>query len=78
MVKGENSYGDYSKVEQINYTYNHYVSSILRKMSDNKNRPAAIVEKVAGYLRYYDRIGLVKLEELEGETFNEYVRRIVL
>ena len=77
-MKGEDSYGDYSKVDQINYTYNHYVSSILRKMTDNKNKPAAIVEKVASYLRYYDRIGLVKLEELDGETFNEYVSRIVL
>jgi hypothetical protein len=77
-VRTENSYGDYSKVEQINYTYNNYVSSILRKMTDNRKANPNVVEKVASYLRYYDRIGLVKLEELDGETFNEYVRRIVL
>jgi hypothetical protein len=71
-------YGDYSKVDQISYTYNSYVSGILRRLNDNKKSPAATVEKVAGYLRYYDRICLVTLEELDGETFAEYVRRIIL
>jgi hypothetical protein len=36
------------------------------------------MEKVSGYLRYYDRICLVNLEELDRETFEEYVRRIIL
>lgn len=71
-------YGDYSKVEQVNYTYNNYVSGMLWRLSDNKKLPAVTVEKVAGYLRYYDRICLVSLEELDGETFAEYVRRIIL
>jgi hypothetical protein len=72
------TYGDYSKVEQINYTYATYASNILEKLASTKTAPPAALEKVKGYLRYYDRIGLVTLEELDGETFGEYVRRIVL
>lgn len=59
-------YGDYKKHEQITYTYNTYVGNILRKLSDNKKMKPILVEKICGYLRYYDRIGMLTLEELDG------------
>lgn len=71
-------YGDYSKVEQIDYTYGNYINNMLRKISENKRLDPKTMEKVSGYLRYYDRICLVSLEELDRETFEEYVRRIIL
>jgi hypothetical protein len=59
--KRRGEYGDYSKREQVNYTYNSYVPNMIKKL-----KTVANAEKVVGYLTYYDKIMNVTLSDLDG------------
>jgi len=73
VEKGSNKkFGDFSVLEHIDYTCK-YIDRIIEKIVEK----GLYSKKVKKYLEHYREISSITYEQLGGEKYAEYVRRVM-